>query len=67
MKINERFSIIKDRYNCILIETGEYIHPETGEISHPESRSYYPDLECCCRAMLKRDISAAIMMCGGVV
>ena len=55
MKINNRFSISRDRYNYILTHTGEYTNLETGEISYPETRSYYPDLASCCRGVIRQD------------
>lgn len=61
MKINDRFTIRRDKYNYILVETNEYVNPTTGEITHPEIRSYYPDLISACKGLIKRDVDTENM------
>ena len=56
MQINENYRIERDRYNYILVHTGEYVNQTTGEITYPETRSYYPDLASCCRGAVRQGV-----------
>lgn len=61
MKINEEFSIKKDKYNFILVRTSKGINPDTNKPFSSESNKYYPTIELACLAVISDGIETESM------
>lgn len=54
VKINERFSIERDKYQWVLVEHKNGTSKK-GEAIKTEARSYYPKLEQICNEIVERE------------
>ena len=60
MKINERYSIERDKHNFIVVETKE-TKKDGGGIGTVEVKNYYPTLELACKSVVKKQIDLSTM------
>lgn len=54
IKINNTYTITKDNYNIIVVETIQGTNPKTQEPTTNEKKTYHPNLEQACIFIMKR-------------